>query len=933
MSTTVAAAVVPIAAAEDGNSAQNTIASGGVDRIDDTTNNANADVGQQSNSASSGPAQPEPTEKVNSTQVLPSASKSFKGVERQEQRQSSSPPRNYNADYDVDIDIDDPDYCPKVFVRSLFWNYTKKGETSYQKCPGGASGLVRWQCVYNPESGLSEWFPVRPNFSECRSLWLDILEERLSKDDSVVRIANDVATMTLTKALFADDLRRISMLVQRSLNYMTRIMKDWHSVEVYARHQVLKEHLNFIVEIISNILGNPQDDAWLDLPVSMRKNVASSMMKSLESSALMLAENANHDGSTAIAKSNVCKYLVLIIVAMFVLINGLSPQWSPFTCSTQTCRSACSFPPTRTPSERPNGCTWTTRSSCRRNPWWNMPTTVRFGLCLLCFEIPNTCVYLADLAKVAFFAFYRIEDLLKTNNAVDVDRYNGFAGGAFAAAAAAAAATNTSQPLTINSRVIGASISRNGEAQHYNLAQPVMIVLRHIQEENITSSKCVYWNMLEQQWLSDGCWVEASNATHTTCMCNHLTHFALLSEFNNSPAGAAGKFNWKFESIVVLASCLIAALVLTFLTILVVLTPSGNTISTAIHRHLCATMLATEATYLLQIYGLDNKLASLASLTCLHYFFLSTFCWTFFESFDIYMNVNSIYENFKSSRRLCWYYILAYFCPLLLVLLCYNIDHISYSNFEETIFRTDSYLYILFIGPAIALVLGAIVFILFASFFSRNHTVTTTTIKCFEDFRVGCSKSLIRWVLCLVVVQFVNWTLAFTYITTLDSLLLALLFAVANLLATFYILVFCIMKIENIQHSCLFRYLPFAFCQDDSQLSSAKNSTTSDVYSTRPVVTQVTSTQVNDITLASSSLAHSPSTPTATSPVSMSPCLPPQSLPIVRYTTFCPSGIASTARMCRCMFTVRACPSLSLTLATEVLFTFACLLACLYFAH
>lgn len=459
--------------------------------------------------------------------------------------------------------------------------------------------------------------------------------------------------------------------------------------------------------------------------------------------------------------------------------------------------------------------------------------------------------------------------------------------------------------------MIGASISRNGQLRHYDLAQPVVIVLRHIQEENITSSKCVYWNMIEQMWLSDGCWVETSNTTHTTCMCNHLTHFALLSEFNNN-SPITNKFN-LIQKILVLASCLIAAVVLAFLTILVLLTPSGNTVSTSIHRHLCATLLATEITYLLQIYGLDNKIASLTSLACLHYFFLSTFCWTFLESFDIYMNVNSIYENFKSSRRLCWYCMLAYFCPLLLVLLCCNIDHISYSNFEETIFRTDSYLYILFIGPAIALVLGAIVFILFASFFSRNHTVTTTTIKCFEDFRVGCSKSLIRWVLCLVSVQFINWTLAFTYITTLDSLLLALLFSVANLLATFYILVFCIMKIENIQHSCLFRYLPFTLCKDDSQLSSTKNSTTSDVYSTRPVVTQVTSTQVNDITLASSSLAHSPSTPTATSPVSMSPCLPPQShpLPIVRYTSFYPSGIASL-RACACasMFVIvslRAC--------------------------
>lgn len=149
---------------------------------------------------------------------------------------------------------------------------------------------------------------MRPDFSECRSVWLDNLEERLNKDDeSVIRISHELALMTLTKALYSDDLQRISHIIKLSLERAAGNVLNWHTIEVWHKHQMLKELLIYIVETISNLLGNAQDDAWLDLNIANRKDVASALIKSLESSALLLAENTNHDGSSAIAKANVCK--------------------------------------------------------------------------------------------------------------------------------------------------------------------------------------------------------------------------------------------------------------------------------------------------------------------------------------------------------------------------------------------------------------------------------------------------------------------------------------------------------------------------------------------------------------------------------------------------------------------------------------------------
>lgn len=260
--------------------------------------------------------------------------------------------------------------------------------------------------------------------------------------------------------------------------------------------------------------------------------------------------------------------------------------------------------------------------------------------------------------------------------------------------------------------------------------------------------------------------------------------------------------------------------------------------------------------------------------------------------------MNSIYENFKSSRRLYWYYLFAYGTPAIVITIMCTLAINTNSIITQ---RIDNYQYLLFIGPIIALSIGSAVFLLFAYLLSRNHTITTTTIKCFEDIRLGCSRNLIHWIIGLLFLHCFVWSFALIYISN-KSILFAILFALFNILLAVYVCTFCLQKIDNIQHSCVFRHLPLSFCQQSdlsSTVPSTKNSTTSDVYSTRPVVTPVASTQVNGIVgIVGSPIGHhSLSSPTATtSPVSMSPCLSvpsQQQMPIVGYPSFCRSGIAS----------------------------------------
>jgi len=77
----------------------------------------------------------------------------------------------------------------------------------------------------------------------------------------------------------------------------------------------------------------------------------------------------------------------------------------------------------------------------------------------------------------------------------------------------------------LNSRVVSAGVStgRVGE-----LLAPMRVSLRHQREEGVSRPSCVRWEVAGRVWGEDGCEVEASNSTHTTCLCRQFGNIAVL---------------------------------------------------------------------------------------------------------------------------------------------------------------------------------------------------------------------------------------------------------------------------------------------------------------------------------------------------------------------------------------------------------------------
>ena len=100
----------------------------------------------------------------------------------------------------------------------------------------------------------------------------------------------------------------------------------------------------------------------------------------------------------------------------------------------------------------------------------------------------------------------------------------------------------------VNSKVMGVIASKSRFADITDA--PVLFKLRHLETNDGSRTPiCSAWDYSHQNWSGKECTLLATNATHSTCQCNRMTHFAILMEESTSAAPhAAGGNIGKGES-------------------------------------------------------------------------------------------------------------------------------------------------------------------------------------------------------------------------------------------------------------------------------------------------------------------------------------------------------------------------------------------------
>ncbi|XP_036334438.1 latrophilin Cirl isoform X2 [Rhagoletis pomonella] len=698
-------------------------------------------------------------------------------------------------------------FCGPTNARNLFWNITRVGDVNVQPCPGGATGIAKWRCVLMKRVTFKEdvggtpepttmrtmlrsncsanansscetaadrlnrrignfeptWHPLTPDLTQCRSLWLNSLEVRVNqRESSVISIANDLSEVTSSKTLYGGDMLVTTKIIQ------TMSEKMFHDKETLPdqrqREAIILELLHGVVKTGSNLLDESQLSSWMDLNQEDQMRVATSLLTGLEYNAFLLAD-------TIIRERNIVQKVKNILLSVRVL-------------ETKNIQSNEVFPDLE--------------------QWQISDDRI---------ELPRTALIEnseGGLVRIVFAAFDRLESILKPS----YDHFDSKSSRSYVRNTAllaserndtgAAADIQQQRIRILNSKVISASL---GKGRHIQLSQPIKLVLRHIKTENVTNPTCVFWNYIDHAWSANGCNLESTNRTHSICMCNHLTNFAILmdvmDEHNHSLFGV---FNGNMRILIYISiSICLVFVVIALLTLKIFNGVFIKSARTSIYRSIYICLLFIEILFLIGIEQNETSILCGFTTVFLHCSILSAIAWFCFEAFQSYSTLTTddmLLEVDQTSKVNC-YYLLSYGLSLTIVAISLVINPNTYTQNDFCVLmEANTLFYSSFVAPVLLFLLGAIgyTFLSWVIMCRKSHT----TLKNKEHTRLANVRFDIRCSFIFLLLLSAVWISAYYYLRlskTEDELAVVCgyLFISFNTLMGLYIFVFHCIQNEKIR--------------------------------------------------------------------------------------------------------------------------------------
>ncbi|XP_078656427.1 adhesion G protein-coupled receptor L2-like isoform X7 [Branchiostoma floridae x Branchiostoma belcheri] len=341
-----------------------------------------------------------------------------------------------------------------------------------------------------------------------------------------------------------------------------------------------------------------------------------------------------------------------------------------------------------------------------------------------------------------------------------------------------------SSERTLGTRVIAASINR---MEQLPLPEPVVFTLEHTQE-NVSGPLCSFWKydplVLIGYWSGEGCAVMATNTTHTSCSCNHLTNFAVLMDTRGVKLASThvvflSAITWV--GMIISICCLFCALIC--FSIFRGLKSDRNTI----HKNLCFNLIIAELFFLIGIDKTQYQVACPVFAAILHFFFLASFAWMCLEGFQLYVMVIEVFESQYS--RLKYYYLFGYGVPLVVVGVSAAIDHRSYGTEKYCWLQLDNYFIWSFVGPVCLILLLNVIFLTIAMYKMYVHITHKP-----DQTRTNTLKSWLKGSAVLLCLLGLTWAFGLLYINA-ESVVMAYAFTITNAFQGVFIFIFhCLMQ-------------------------------------------------------------------------------------------------------------------------------------------
>uniref|UniRef100_A0A2C9JN20 Uncharacterized protein n=1 Tax=Biomphalaria glabrata TaxID=6526 RepID=A0A2C9JN20_BIOGL len=686
--------------------------------------------------------------------------------------------------------------CPREAKHGLAWPEIGFGQRYEQLCPGKLNGIAAWTCT---ELG---WESSGPDISNCYSQWLrDIqilvddldrhrvvpMQSRLGKGNVDV-IMSSLNEKVLEEEVIPGDIKRTI------LNIIPKLLQEFKEevdLETPINRPIrMKMFRRGYVSVGSNLLKEKHVKSWKSLTKQDRQKAATSLLLSIE--------NFGFESARFIEVGSREREVASNIVVEVERVDS------------SKIKEDVTFPARNPPESRTieeDRMFLTSRGYGPGVEWAEITDTITIPSINLQME--------AGVTDIVFTLYKNLEDLIPPQlnivTPLSHEINSHFNSGTIRDNNKA----NAAPQLVVNSNVVSASI--NGTRQRRKLRRPVQFTLQHKTVVHNAVPICSFWNIdissSTGKWASDGCNVVDTNATHTTCSCNHLTNFALLMDVTGVKLSEESELALR---VITYVGCIISivCLLLSWITFMVFknLQCDRNTI----HKNLVLCLLLAEIVFLAGIAQTEPKFLCSLIAGSLHYLFLGAFAWMCLEGVQLYVMLIEVFEQERS--RLIWYYLFGYGVPAVIVSISAGIYHQGYGTDRHCWLTTERSFIWAFVGPALAVMLVNIVMLGIAIYVMCRHTnMSANTKERSKVTKFSMSESLssmetfaspklrfpdlpawLKGAMVLVVLLGLTWLLGVLYLNK-ESEIIAYLFTILNSLQGMFIFIFHCIKNEKVQ--------------------------------------------------------------------------------------------------------------------------------------
>uniref|UniRef100_A0A674PQK0 Adhesion G protein-coupled receptor L3 n=1 Tax=Takifugu rubripes TaxID=31033 RepID=A0A674PQK0_TAKRU len=316
-------------------------------------------------------------------------------------------------------------------------------------------------------------------------------------------------------------------------------------------------------------------------------------------------------------------------------------------------------------------------------------------------------------------------------------------------------------------------------------------------------------------WSTQDCRLLATNRTHTSCSCTHLTSFAVLMA--HVEVKKADSMHDLLLDVITWVGILLSLVCLLICIFTFCFFRGLQSDRNTIHKNLCISLFIAESLFLVGI----NRIACAVFAALLHFFFLAAFTWMFLEGVQLYIMLVEVFESEHSRTK--YFYLAGYGVPAVIVAVSAAVDYRSYGTDRVCWLRLDTYFIWSFIGPATLIIMLNVIFLGIALYKMFHHTAILKPDS-------GCLDNIKSWVIgaiALLCLLGLTWAFGLMYINE-STVIMAYLFTIFNSLQGMFIFIFhCILqkKVRKEYGKCLRTHCCSGKSVETSLSSSSKTTT------------------------------------------------------------------------------------------------------------